>query len=389
MLAMLALVAHLAGWLLIVLAGAGTLYMLLAAYTVARFFAVHAPADASAAAVTLLKPLHGDEPRLKDNLASFLDQRHDGPVQLLCGIGSEDDTARRAVEALRAERPDARIDLTVAGDIPGANRKIANLVGMIPAAAHDLLVLSDSDMATAPDYLTRIVAALDAPGTGAVTCLYRGRGDAGFWSRMGAAGISWQFLPGAVFGVARGLAKPCMGSTIALRRETLAAIGGFATFRDTLADDYAVGAAVRALGLAVTVPPMLVTHGSTERSFAELWRHELRWSVTVRGVAPAEHAASIIALPLPLALLGFLLAGLPMLGLIVLLLALAARLLTIAAVDRAAGESSANPLWLPLRDLLSLAVHLASFFSRSVDWRGAQLTLKSDGRIQAAKETSP
>lgn len=389
MLAALALALHLAGWLLIVLAGAGTLYMLLAAYTVVRFFAVQASVDPTTEAVTLLKPLHGDEPRLKDNLASFLDQRHDGPVQLLCGIGSENDTARRAVEALRAERPDARIDLTVAGDIPGANRKIANLIGMMPAAAHDLLVLSDSDMAAAPDYLARIVAVLDAPGTGAVTCLYRGRGDAGFWSRLGAAGISWQFLPGAVFGVAHGLAKPCMGSTIALRRETLAAIGGFAAFRDTLADDYAVGAAVRALGLAVAVPPMLVTHGSTERSFAELWRHELRWSVTVRGVAPAEHAASIIALPLPLALLGFLLAGLPMVGLIVLLLALAARLLAIAAVDRAAGEPSANPLWLPLRDLLSLAVHLASFLSRSVDWRGAQLTLKSDGRIQAAKETSP
>ncbi|MFX8911006.1 glycosyltransferase, partial [Acinetobacter baumannii] len=79
---------------------------------------------------------------------------------------------------------------------------------------------------------------------------------------------------------------------IAMRRETLEAIGGFDRFVDTLADDYAIGQAVRALGLKVVVPPVFVTHASIETSFAEVAKHELRWMATVRTVNAAGHVGS-------------------------------------------------------------------------------------------------
>jgi ceramide glucosyltransferase len=358
--------------------------MVAAAITLRSFLSPAAAAGRRNDAVTILKPLHGAEPRLIDNLASFLAQDHDGPIQLLCGVQRADDPAIAAVETLRARFPQARIELIVDPTAHGANGKIANLINLEPHIAHDVVVLSDSDMIVGSDYLARLLAALDAPQTGAVTIAYNGRGDAGFWSRIAAAGLSWQFLPGVVFGAARGLARPCMGSTIAMRRETLAAIGGFAAFADVLADDYAIGEAVAALDLKVAMPGMLVTHASTERSFGELWRHELRWGATVRDVVPAAYLTSVIAMPLPLALLATPLHPLP--GLALTGLALLARLSTAIVADGRGGARTASLWLLPLRDCLTLTVFIASLTARSVDWRGATLRMAQRGRISAEPE---
>lgn len=377
------IVLDILGWLAIAVAGAGIVYLLIAATTIRRFFAyVPAPAS-STAAVTVLKPLYGAEPRLYDNLATFLTQRHDGPVQVVFGIQRADDPAIGVVEALRAAHPQADIALVLDSTAHGASGKVSNLVNMMKGARHGTLVLSDSDIAVAPDYLARVLAALDAPGVGVVSCLYRGRGDAGFWSRFGAAGLSYQFIIGVVVAVAHGLASPCMGSTIALRRETLDAIGGFARFADTLADDHAIGQAVIATGQRLAVPPMFVTHAFDETSLAALWRHEVRWSATVRDVAFWPYVGAVIGLPFPVALLAAL--YWPAAGLSLALAALVARYMVVRAVDRAVGERVAPFALVPAHDCLGLAVWLASFFVRSVDWRGATLRMRSDGRIDAAE----
>lgn len=384
----LATVAAILGWTLLTLAGLGSLYLLAATIVFGRFFARRAVPARRTEAITLLKPLHGAEPRLLENLASFLAQEHDGPIQLLCGVQRGDDPAIAVIEALRAQHPGAAIDLVVDSTVHGANGKVSNLINMMPRAKHPILVLSDSDIVAPPDYLARILAALDPPATGLVTCLYRGRGDAGFWSRVGAAGLSYQFLPGTVFGAALGLARPCMGSTIALRRETLDRIGGFVSFADVLADDYAIGEAVNALGLGVKVPPMFVTHASAEADFADLWRHELRWGVTVRDLVPAAYAASLIGIPFPLALLGAALEPAHAIGAAVVLLSLAVRVIVVRTVDAQLGERT-EPLWmLPLRDCLSLAIFVATYFVRSVDWRGQRLKMVSNGHVSADPEIS-
>jgi ceramide glucosyltransferase len=373
------------GWAALGLSLIGSAYMVAAAITLRAFFARPVPAPARRGdAVTILKPLHGAEPRLADNLATFLAQDHGGPIQLLCGVQRPDDPAIAAVEALRARFPQARIDLIVDPTPHGANGKVANLINLEPHIAHGVAVLSDSDMVVGPDYLSGLLAALDAPGTGAVTIAYNGRGDAGFWSRIAAAGLSWQFLPGVVFGTAHGLARPCMGSTIAMRRETLAAIGGFAAFADVLADDYAIGEAIAAHDLKVAMPAMLVTHASSEQSFGALWRHELRWGATVRDVVPVAYAMGVIGIPFPLALLAI--PVLPLPGLALAGLALLARLAVAVVADRRGGARTA-PLWLlPLRDCLTFTVFIASLAVRSVDWRGATLRMEQRGRISAEPE---
>ena len=372
------------GWAVLGLSVAGISYMVVAAATLLSF-----PHSAARYArrddpITVLKPLCGDEPRLEENLASFLVQDHAGPIQMLCGVQRADDPAIRVVEQLRRRFPDVRIDLVVDTTAHGANRKVANLINLEPHIAHGMVALSDSDIVVKPDYLSRLAAALDTPGTGVVTVAYNGRGDGGFWSRFGAAGLSWQFLPGVAFGAVHRLARPCMGSTIALRCETLREIGGFAAFADTLADDYALGEAVAELGLAVALPPMLVTHASAERTLRQLWRHEVRWGATVRNVIPAAYVASVIAMPLPLALLAAPVH--PPVALACVALALLARLGAAVAADRWGGARTA-PLWLlPLRDCLTFAVFIGSFAARSVDWRGTTLKMVERGRIAAEPE---
>ena len=373
----------LSGWLLLMLAAIGSVYTVAAAIVFRRFFAKQESIVRRSDAVTLLKPLYGPEPLLEANLASFLAQDHGGPIQLLCGVERDDDPAIEAVESLRRSWVNAAIALVISPARHGASGKISNLINMDGHALHPILVLSDSDIVATPDYLARVLAALDAPGVGAVTVLFRGRGDAGFWSRLGAAGLSYQFLPGAGFAVALGLAHPCLGSTIALSRATLDAIGGFARFADVLADDYAIGEAIRALGLKVAVPPLLVTHASAETSFAELWRHELRWGATVRDVVPVAYAASVIGMPLPLALLGTLMLPAPVAGGILVLVALVCRVLLARTIDSQVGTKTASIWLLPLRDCLTLVVFVAAFFTRSIDWRGRRLRMTADGRMAA------
>ncbi|THD61322.1 bacteriohopanetetrol glucosamine biosynthesis glycosyltransferase HpnI [Phenylobacterium sp.] len=367
----------------LVLALAGSAYQVLAAARIAAFRSPPlAGSAAESPAVTLLKPLHGAEPGLEAALRSGLDQDYPGEVQMVLGVQDPADPALDAAKALRAAYP-ARDVVVVADPTPhGANRKIANLINMAPRARHGLIVLSDSDIAVRPDYLRRVVAALSEPGVGVVTCPYYGEGRAGFWSRLAAMGLTYQFLPSVAVGVTLGLATPCMGSTIALSGETLARIGGFEAFADLLADDYAIGAAVRALGLRSVVAPVLVAHGCAEATLGDVVRHELRWALTVRGVDPAGFFGSGVTHAIPLALLGVLFTAAAPAALAVLAIALICRLWTMRQVDEAAGIARGGWLLAPARDILSFAIFAGSFFVRAVEWRGTRFRVDPQGALE-------
>jgi ceramide glucosyltransferase len=378
------------GWGFAGLALAGCAYQLLAVRLLRRLLAARPAAGDSDPwpGVTVLKPLHGAEPGLEAALASLLAQDYPGPVQVVFGVQSLTDPAQAVVGTLRSAHPAADVALAVDATDHGANRKVSNLINMVGRAKHPLLIVADSDIVVAPDYLRGVVAALSDPQVGVVTCPYRGLATQGPWSRLAAMGISYQFLPSVAVGVGLKMAHPCMGSTVALRRETLERIGGFTAFADQLADDYAIGAAVRALGLRSVVAPVLVGHVCGEDSPLDLVRHELRWARTVRGVDPAGFAGSVVTYPVPLALLATILTGAAPIGLAALGIALICRFWLQRDVDRLAGVRT-GPWWLtPLRDGLSFAVFLASFFVRAVDWRGARFRVDARGALERIEESS-
>ena len=387
------------GWLFAALSIAGSIYTIMAGGLVVRFFkgapgffrpgqtAASAPSNLAPVRVTLLKPLHGAEVSLRQNLSSFFALDVAVPPQIVFGVQAEADPARGVAEALMAEHPAVQAGVCTGAERRGLNGKINNLINMAPAISGDVLVVSDSDIAVGPDYLTRVLSSLQQPGVGVVTCPYFGRGEGGFWSKIAAYGLDWQFLPNVIAGVALGLASPCMGSTIALRRETLTAIGGFEAFRDTLADDYAIGAAVRASGLTSVVAPVLVAHSCSECSLAEVFAHELRWARTVRGVDPVGHAGSLITHPIPLAVIALACLAVARVGgatpaMAVLAAAFLTRVWLMSVTDRVIGRKF-GPWWLiPLRDMLSFCVFAGSFFVRSVEWRGVKFQVTKDGDLR-------
>ncbi len=174
--------------------------------------------------------------------------------------------------------------------------------------------------------------------------------------------INFGFFPGAVAGEALGVGRGCFGATIALRRQTLEHIGGFARVRDELADDHRLGDAVRSAGLAVVLSRYLVEARVAEPSFVALWRHELRWARTVRGVAPAAYAGSIVTHPLMVAVLAAAVTGFGLTSFTFVAITYLVRWACARVTARALGLRSARLALLPVRDALSFAVFVASFF---------------------------
>jgi ceramide glucosyltransferase len=367
----------------VVLAGVGSFYTLAAAFLLHRFAKSPLPQAMSFPGVTVLKPLHGAEAGLEENLNSFCRQDYPGPVQIVFGVRDAADPAVDTVRRLQAALPAADIELVIDAATHGANGKISNLVNMAPAIRHGLVVLADSDIRVEAGYLRGIAGALEQPGTELVTCLYRGMAAGGLWSRLAAMGINYHFLPSVLVGLGIGRADPCFGSTMALRRDTLDRIGGFEAFVNHLADDHAIGQAVRRDGGRITVPRMIVSHICRERKAGEMLRQELRWARTLRLLDPAGFLGSAVTHPLPFALLALLLSPAPW-GLGALTAALVSRLLLQVQVDRVIGnpEGKGGSPWLePLRDLLSFAVFVASHFTDAVTWRGQRFRVNRDGTL--------
>jgi len=371
-------------WLIVsclVVAAAGCVYALFASVVVGRFGAERAPPASVFPGVTILKPLRGAEPGLYDDLASFCNQEYPGAVQVLFGVRESTDAATAVVRRLIADWPGRDFELVVHSSASGPNPKIANLVGLQGRIRHDVVILADSDIAVNRDYVSRIVATLCRPDVGLVTCLYRGAPRAGRWARLASMEIDYRFLPDVLVGMRLGLARPCFGSTIALRRRTLDAIGGFEAFLDCLADDNAIGEAVRAAGMRVAIPSLVVTHACSERSAGELLAHELRWARTVRAVSPLGYAGLSLTQPLPFALLAGSLDGFGALGAGIVAASIACRLVLQVRVDHTLRVRSNRWWWGPARDLLSFGVHVAGFFVDVVRWRGARYKVSPDGTL--------
>jgi ceramide glucosyltransferase len=224
-----------------------------------------------------------------------------------------------------AELPERDFAIVIDPRVEGTNFKVANLENMMAEAKHELLVIADSDIRVEPGYLAAVTAPLADDAVGLVTCLYRGRPTASLAARLGAMWVNEAFLPSAVIADRVRPGEGCFGATIALRRTTLEAVGGF--------------------------------------------------------------AASAVTHPLALASLALLVAGFSAASLAIFAGVLCCRLLTARLVNRAL-DVGAPAAWLvPLRDWLSFLVFVASFCGNTVAWRDRKFRIDAEGRLVADGDT--
>jgi ceramide glucosyltransferase len=199
------------------------------------------------------------------------------------------------------------------------------------------------------------------------------------------------FLPSVL--VASGLDDVgfCMGSTIALRRDALQAIGGFRAVRDVLADDYEIGRRLIACGYRVALSDCVVETLASEVAAKELLLHELRWARTIRTVRPFGFAGLCITCTISMCVLAaLLLAGAGTVARIAMVTAglLARLVLHLHVASRFAVPR--GPVWLlPVRDALSLGIWAASFIGRRVSWRGQRFAVRQDGSLVGIESMGP
>lgn len=358
----------------------GVAYLFLASFLLLRFQRRRRESDAAhPQPVSILVPLCGEDEQLYARLSALCRQRYAAPIQLVCGVSDPRDPAIDIVRRIGAAFPDAAVDLQIDSKQYGCNRKISNLINMARLARHDIFVIVDSDILVGPTYLAEVVAALQKPSVGVVTCLYHGTSGCGLWSSLSALGINAHFLPGVVTALAFGMARPCFGATIALSRSMLERIGGLRAFADWLHDDYAIGATVRAAGYEVAIPNFSIGHVCRERTARELILNQIRSARTIKMIDPAGYAGSVITHPTALAAIAWLCGA--TYGFPLLLLALGGRLVFCLAVERAFALPRQAYWLLPFRELLSFTIFVVSFFGASVSWRGERYRLKPDGRL--------
>ena len=353
---------------------AGLAQTLVACGLAFRFTGPHHREPVSCPPVTILKPLHGDEPLLEPALCSFCELEWP-EYQIVFGVQDPQDPAIAVVDRLRARYPARDITLIVDARYHGPNRKVGNLINMLPAAKHGVLVIADSDLHVRPDYLASLVAALEQPGVGLATTLYTGLpADNHAVARLGATQITHGFLPGALLARAMGR-EDCLGATMVIHRATLTRIGGLHALVGHLADDNVLGQLVRGLGLRIALASTVPATTVPETSLRDLFQHELRWARTIRALEPLAFAASSVQFSLTWAWLVVALTEGAAWAWGLFALTWALRALAARGIDRALRERAILgkpvPVWLlPFRDLFSIAVLLAAHTGTGVVWRG-------------------
>jgi ceramide glucosyltransferase len=362
-----------------VLAGA-LVYCVLAIVAARRFLAVKPPPLETIIPISVLKPLSGADEGLEENLRSFFEQDYP-EFEVLFAVRTPGDAAMPVVQKLQAAYPGVPARLIVTGEPPYPNAKVFSLDRMKSAAAHEVLVMSDSDIRVTQEMLSVVAAEFQNPKLGLATCPYRAVPGRSLWSRLEAVGMNTEFLSGVL--VARMLdgMKFAIGPTIVARRRALDVIGGFDAVKDYLAEDFVMGKLVAEAGFDVILSSYVIEHRIGTQGFRQNAAHRLRWCRSTRRSRPAGYVGQVFTNPLPVAMLLALCWPSPlMLG-----IAIAFR---IAAAWAVAGWVLHDPLtrsrwWLvPVQDVLSFAFWLAGFFGNTIAWRGRQYYLYRDGRFE-------
>lgn len=372
-------------WMLTILLGclvAGAwVYCVLTVVAARLYRAVQPPPLSRAEPISILKPLHGLDEGLEENLRSFFEQDYPA-FELLFAAREASDPALALVERLRGDYPTVPVRTFVTGEPPYPNAKVWSLQTMMREAAHDLLVMSDSDIRVTPGMLRVIAAEFQDGKTAVATCPYRAVAGASLWSRLEAAGMNTEFWGGCLTArlVERGV-RFAVGPTIAARRQVIDEIGGWQILSQYLAEDFVLGQFAAARGHKVILSSYVVEHCIGTQAMRPNFAHRLRWNRSSRRSRPAGYVGQLFTNPLPLAALFLAVQPYwwPVFAITVLLRAAAAAEVCSGVLKQRIGLRTV--FLVVFQDFLSFVFWLAGFWGNTIVWRGRRYRLEADGRF--------
>ena len=332
--------------------------------------------------VSLLKPLYGVDPELKANLETFFQQ--DYPVfEILFAVRDESDPSVALVQQLMKRFANIPCTLIVTGEPPYPNAKVFSLEKMTKFASHGLLVITDSDVSVASNYLKTIARPFKSQEVGLVTNLYRGVGGQDLWSKLEALGMSTEFMAGVIVAEFLEGMKFSLGPSMAISTRCLQAIGGFASMAEYLADDFILGEKAFHQGFKVVLSTHVINHHAYSAGFQNSFKHRLRWNRSSRFSRPAGYFGQGFTYGLPWALILFLFTPSEWSATLLLCSGILRGWLAYMLGKQLLGDSSAvRRLWLvPLQDVLSFATWVGGFFGTEVIWRGVRYRIQRGGRF--------
>jgi ceramide glucosyltransferase len=354
-----------------------------AIYSVITFFRSNRPINPDFyPSVTILKPLYGFDSETRTNLLSFCYQDYPS-YQIVFSVREASDPVIAVVRQIIEELPGLDLELVICDRLIGNNLKVSNLANAFKAAKYELIILADSDIRVGEDYLRRLVQPFQQETVGVVTCLYNAHA-LGKWAIFESLGISSQFQPNIfVARLVEGV-HFAFGSTIAIRRSVLEAIGGFSAIADDLADDYQLGHLPTLLGYETVLSEYVVEHQMTATTLSEFWQRQARWMRCIRVERFWSYLGLIFTQGTPLSLLFLILTGGSAWGWVTLALTWGLRLIMawIVAVQYLQDKLVRRYFWLlPLRDLVYFAIWCYSIRNNHIEWRGQSFQLTTDGKL--------
>ncbi len=340
--------------------------------------------------VSVLKPVHGNEARLKENIESFF--RQDYPrFEILFAADEADDAALPVVREICARYPNIPSRIIVTGKPPWPNAQNYCFHHLTAIAAHEILVTSDSDVEVDQNYLREVTAPLLDPKVGAVTCLFRGKSAGGFWAEFDAIGMSVEFTAGVLIDNLLEETKFALGPTVVVRKDSIAKIGGFAGVREYLSNDFVVGNFIYKAGYRVVLSGYVVDHVCSAKSFWPMWERQLRWAMGTRYSRPWGHFGSGLTFAVPFGILGLAagwMLGHLWLGIGLFAASLLNRMLECWLIGWRAVDDRMARRWVllyPLRDLYGFAVWCASYVKQRTLWRDTNYRLLKGGKLVAMR----
>jgi ceramide glucosyltransferase len=314
--------------------------------------------------ISILKPVCGLDDELEENLVSFTSLRG---IRYEVVVSAEEwsDPALEVVRRVMRAHPEAPFRVVVDGGSPFGvvNRKVERLIAAAREASGEIFFISDSNARVEPDDLARTLEAFEHPRVGCVSNVFTGAGARSFGATIESLHLLSFVAAGAVLASAANV--PCVvGKSMAITRAAHDAIGGFARFRRVLAEDQAIGLAMKEAGFEVVLSPVVVRNVVVRRSVRRAVDRQIRWNKIRYSFSHLLYTAELLLNPLVFACVS----GEPLVVAAVLL----ARSAQLVALNQ---SLEARLTWrqlaaFPLLDLLMVYAWCVPFFSNSVTWRG-------------------